>query len=581
MTQNHQTPARECDVVMKGGITSGIVYPLAIAELATGFRLRNIGGTSAGAIAAAAAAAAEVGRRSGGFERLATLPARLGERAGKTTLLQRLFQPQPTTKATFDTLTAPVFTGGSRSAKGRAAFRTALVRHPLPALIGLIPGVVLAVFAWGAGSWPPRFAGIVGGVLLAIVGCVAAVAVQAVRRFLRSVPENGYGLCLGSTEQPTPGLTEFLAEEFDSLAGVGKGPLTIGDLEAAGVSLRMLGTNITQGAPLTLPEDLSGYWYEPDELRRYFPAPIVEHLINHEPEPENEGDRIKREERRPFRRMPAPSDIPVIVPVRMSLSFPILLSAVPLLAVDYREEEPERELRVNWISDGGITSNFPIHFFDRPLPSRPTFAVSLAPTNRTGGTPEDHVFIPESNISGILRRWTSFEGVPGFLGAVADTMQNWADTEQSRIPGYRDRIATIFHTGAEGGLNLDMPSEVIEAMSARGRVAGRRLRDDFDFVNHRWIRYRSVMALLEEWLQAYSNGFHTSTTDVPSYIEMIAGPPPTSYRSDWSRAKSEFADLRTQGVVDLARRWPDVPGGHEFAEGAPSPRPTLRVTPHH
>lgn len=45
--------ATECDLVMKGGITSGIVYPLAIAEIAKAFRLRSIGGTSAGAIAAA------------------------------------------------------------------------------------------------------------------------------------------------------------------------------------------------------------------------------------------------------------------------------------------------------------------------------------------------------------------------------------------------------------------------------------------------------------------------------------------------------------------------------------------------
>jgi predicted acylesterase/phospholipase RssA len=49
---------RFCDLVMKGGITSGIVYPPAIAKLAREYRFKNIGGTSAGAIAAAVAAAA-------------------------------------------------------------------------------------------------------------------------------------------------------------------------------------------------------------------------------------------------------------------------------------------------------------------------------------------------------------------------------------------------------------------------------------------------------------------------------------------------------------------------------------------
>lgn len=50
------------DLTMQGGTTSGVVYPLAVCELATRFRFRNVGGASAGAIAAAATAAAEVGR---------------------------------------------------------------------------------------------------------------------------------------------------------------------------------------------------------------------------------------------------------------------------------------------------------------------------------------------------------------------------------------------------------------------------------------------------------------------------------------------------------------------------------------
>src|SRR6187399_3344956 len=73
--QHYASPTRECDIVMKGGITSGVIYPLAVCELAGVYRLRNIGGTSAGAIAAAAAAAAEYGRTSdrpgSGFQGLA------------------------------------------------------------------------------------------------------------------------------------------------------------------------------------------------------------------------------------------------------------------------------------------------------------------------------------------------------------------------------------------------------------------------------------------------------------------------------------------------------------------------------
>ncbi len=52
-----------CDLVMKGGITSGIVYPPAVLELSKHYTFQSIGGTSAGAIAAAGTAAAASGIR--------------------------------------------------------------------------------------------------------------------------------------------------------------------------------------------------------------------------------------------------------------------------------------------------------------------------------------------------------------------------------------------------------------------------------------------------------------------------------------------------------------------------------------
>ena len=68
---------RYCDLVMKGGITSGVIYPMTAVELAKEYRFKNIGGTSAGAIAAAVTAAAELGRRRNhetAFSTLAALP---------------------------------------------------------------------------------------------------------------------------------------------------------------------------------------------------------------------------------------------------------------------------------------------------------------------------------------------------------------------------------------------------------------------------------------------------------------------------------------------------------------------------
>ena len=96
----------ECDLVMRGGITSGIVYPRAIAKLAETYNFRSIGGTSAGAIAAAATAAAQFGANNGDdrFQTIYELRKKLAElKDGKSTL-ERLFQPQPGTSRLFSLL---------------------------------------------------------------------------------------------------------------------------------------------------------------------------------------------------------------------------------------------------------------------------------------------------------------------------------------------------------------------------------------------------------------------------------------------------------------------------------------------
>src|ERR1041384_3508671 len=89
---------RYCDIVMKGGITSGVVYPPAVVALSKKFSFRNICGTSAAVIAAAVTAAAEFGRQHNaeGFTRLARLPKDLGDPVspGGDSLLLSLFRPQ-------------------------------------------------------------------------------------------------------------------------------------------------------------------------------------------------------------------------------------------------------------------------------------------------------------------------------------------------------------------------------------------------------------------------------------------------------------------------------------------------------
>lgn len=586
--RDYANPTKECDVVMKGGITSGVIYPAALAEIAATYRLRQVGGTSAGAIAAAGAAAAEVGRHTehGGFDALTRLTDTLSGQAApgvKGSLMQHLFQPQPETTPTFDIATAWMFTGGGPLRKGLAVLAAAVRYHPLALLVGLLPGIAVlaASIAWtdGAMLWIGIAAAIALGIVFAAIAVVVAIAGDA----MSSLNANDFGLCNGSNapKAKTPGLTTFLADEFDRLAGrdpASDPPLTFGDLAEAGVSLKMLATNVTQSVPILLPDDLNGFFYRPDEFRRLFPPRILEHMANHAREPENETQARQWEETAPAVRMPEIEDLPVVVAVRMSLSFPVLLSAIPLWAV-----APHKEAMIldrNWISDGGISSNFPSHFFDSPLPSRPTFAINLAPTSEASSDEAENVKFPRSAGSGILNRWTDIDGIAGFLRAILDTMQNWADNEQTHIPGFRDRIATVLHTEEEGGLNLNMDPEDIRRLAARGRIAGEIFVTEFDFETHRWIRYRTVMELLEDYLANYADGWGAAVVGdgVATYREMIEVPEPSSYRAGWSGPKAEFFRKRSEDLVKLATDWPDPEGVHSFGKGAPRPKPSLRVT---
>ena len=106
------SPSKYCDIVMKGGITSGVVYPAAVVELSKTYSFKNIGGTSAGAIAAVVTAAAEYGRQhgTGGFDEVESLPHALGAVAPNSphSRLFSLFQPQAETRPLFRLLTAAI-----------------------------------------------------------------------------------------------------------------------------------------------------------------------------------------------------------------------------------------------------------------------------------------------------------------------------------------------------------------------------------------------------------------------------------------------------------------------------------------
>jgi len=92
------------------------------------------------------------------------------------------------------------------------------------------------------------------------------------------------------------------------------------------------------------------------------------------------------------------------------------------------------------LSDGGICSNFPIHFFDSALPRWPTFGVNLAGSIVDGVD----VWMPDSNegLPAGPTRTRIVKNLQAFAGAIR-AAQNWHDNSYIEMPGYRDRIVHI------------------------------------------------------------------------------------------------------------------------------------------
>lgn len=280
---------RQCDLVMTGGVASGVVYPWAIVELARHYHFRQIGGSSVGAMAAALAAAAEYGRRCGhrdAFEPLRRAPEQLGETLpeGGTRMLslfqpnvpgQRLLQlflaalpstrggaeaqppplPPPATATATETATAHATGTGAAKAPPPRTLRQRLLhavwqcygpvlRHAAIDGAGTAVMAAAVLTAWDTRLSPGQTVGAAVAGVLATALWAAWGLLQALRHDLeQGLIEHDYGLChgaaVGADADPErerlrdrPGLTDWLHDGIQRSAGLlpQDPPLTFADL---------------------------------------------------------------------------------------------------------------------------------------------------------------------------------------------------------------------------------------------------------------------------------------------------------------------------------------------------------------
>lgn len=582
-------PLLDCGLIMKGGVTSGVVYPAAIRALKDRFRFRSIGGASAGAIAAAAAAAAEWGRqRRGrgelpGHDAFAELEKMEGELQGPTFLRDR-FVPDPSCAGLFRAFmaylgssaspapppprrTAPIWKaepggwpramrelaraarsfGGLLVSAGRA-LEVTFAGAPLATLAGCLGGAWLmypyaaAASRWVAGgTLATDVLALLGFLLVSVAGAatggVVAGALQLIRLALRLERKGqlGYGICSGRSQRAgSIALTDWLHRRLNEVAGLpadGPSP-TLQELhDVAGVDLNVITTNLTLAQPMVLParRGARSFFFRKEEMERLFPPPVVRQLVDYGTKKATHQLRFKQGEEGELLLFPLGPDLPLIVATRLSLSFPVLLSAVRLYSFTQEAYEESgrggtvdlvRHVEEHWFSDGGIASNFPIHLFDRWVPDRPTFGITLydSPVRqvlgqqerlRTSGAPAPpEVDLPDP--TGFERARPprfAIDGLGDFLRAVFNTAQSYRDTLQSSLPSYRERIVQVFLRPDEGGLNLNMKPETIRGIIEKGELAGRLLRDRYvekekaayssGFREHQWVRLLVLLGQLE------------------------------------------------------------------------------------
>lgn len=605
----HQNPPsrRCCDFVMKGGVTSGIVYPEAIYGISREFDLKSIGGTSAGAIAAALAAAAQYRRlrspggaeAEAGFERVRAVASVLGANGR----LFKLFAPNRATAALFGIIVDLFAPSTPRWVKALCLIRA----YPLHACIGVLPALFYAYAALATGDVALRIVHWAVALVVAAVGALAGSVVGLIWDALRKIPKNFYGLVTGIDDAKPDdhdALGTWLTRELEVTAGLepGKIPLTFGMLwnpqlapaacgledpplgDARAVNLQMVTTCLTEGRPYQFPTATTRFYFKREELAKFFPPHVVRWLCD-----------CARADASPLEglvALPPIGDLPVIVATRMSLAFPILLSAVPLHAIDYTDTEPQQPQAV-WFSDGGLTSNFPIQMFDSPLPRWPTLALNLGAFGPR--TPADGVIAIGTTAAGRLLRFAGISGIPTFVAAMFGALQNWNDTMQTVLPGFRDRIVTIAMAPEEGGLNLNMDAATVERLRARGAAAAKQLVERFaapsdlspdapvlSWEGHRWTRFRLEFETLDEHLARFAKAYAKpwQPNDV-AYSQLIAaGDPATiplrSYPlGGGSAGRAEAGAIAVQTVA-LAG---DFSTADCIQSHVPKPTPSLVIRP--
>ena len=132
----------------------------------------------------------------------------------------------------------------------------------------------------------------------------------------------------------------------------------------------------------------------------------------------------------------------------------------------------------------------------------------------------------------------------------------------------------------EGGLNLNMPEELITSLNQRGEKAAELLLSDFDFSQHAFTRFRITLGALQEYLSRLDDHYsHPVPQDAEgwSYINGVQSPPHYDWSHENIRSKAAKA---VHDLQELSELWKNSLKEREgFCTDSPRPRATLKSRP--
>lgn len=138
-----------------------------------------------------------------------------------------------------------------------------------------------------------------------------------------------------------------------------------------------------------------------------------------------------------------------------------------------------------------------------------------------------------------------------------------------------------------------MPLELIVDLGERGKQAAEFLMEHFtlpadkievSWDNHRWVRYRSMMGLLQKMLEEIEFAINNPLPGDRSYEDLILrdfNEAPKSYK--WKNTDQRtFAHTATAELMQLIAKWQSLRAndpGATLTTRNPRPQPELRVKP--